>query len=120
MSIASPLFSTTEALAPADARVEILCHTRRELTAAMERLGEYVLRREQVPLSRHPGWLPVLQSAFRHYPYCLEATQGGRTCGALPLAYVRSWLFDRFLVGLPYLNYGGCMADDDRIAGLLV
>jgi FemAB-related protein (PEP-CTERM system-associated) len=29
-------------------------------------------------------------------------------------------LFGRFLVGLPYLNYGGVMADDDAVARLLV
>jgi hypothetical protein len=45
-------------------------------------------------------------------PYLLEATAEGKTRGVLPLAFVRSLLFGRFLVGLPYLNYGGVLAND--------
>ena len=44
--------------------------------------------------------------------YALEAVEGERTCGFLPLAFVRSLLFGRFLVSLPYLNANGVMADD--------
>src|SRR5690606_3342426 len=38
----------------------------------------------------------------------------------LPLAFVRGPLFGRFLVGLPYLNYGGVLADDDAAARSLI
>src|SRR5262249_19335424 len=72
------------------------------------------------PLSLDPGWLTVLQRGLRHTPYLLEARSGDTTCGLLPLAYVRSLLFGRYLVGLPYLNYGGVLADDDRICGQLI
>ena len=34
---------------------------------------------------------------------------------SLPLAYVRSLLFGRFLVSLPYLNTNGVLADDDDV-----
>ena len=64
------------------------------------------------PLSRDPAWLPVLRHAFGHEVYALEAVDGERTCGFLPLAYVRSLLFGRFLVSLPYLNTNGVLADD--------
>ncbi len=54
-------------------------------------------------------------------PYALEAVDtSGRTCGFLPLAYVSSLLFGRFLVSLPYLNSNGVLAGDDRIACRLV
>jgi hypothetical protein len=36
----------------------------------------------------------------------------GRTCGLLPLIDVRAVLSGRYLVSLPYLNYGGVVADD--------
>src|SRR5207244_3755418 len=71
-------------------------------------------------LSRHPAWLTVLQQGLGHVPYCLEAVEEGRTRGILPLAYVGSWLFGRFLVSLPYLNYGGVLADDDFVARQLI
>jgi FemAB-related protein (PEP-CTERM system-associated) len=50
----------------------------------------------------------------------LEARDGEEIRGLLPLAYVRSLLFGRFLVSLPYLNSGGVMADDPTIATSLI
>jgi FemAB-related protein (PEP-CTERM system-associated) len=64
--------------------------------------------------------MAVLQRGLRHDPYALEATEGGRTRGYLPLAYVRSLLFGRFLVSLPYLNTAGVLADDASAAAALV
>jgi FemAB-related protein (PEP-CTERM system-associated) len=84
------------------------------------RLDEYMARSGPAPLSRQLTWLSVLQQGLRHIPYCLEATDGERTRGVLPLAYVRSLLFGRFLVSLPYLNYGGVVADDADAARALI
>jgi FemAB-related protein (PEP-CTERM system-associated) len=50
----------------------------------------------------------------------LEVVAANQTRGLLPLAFVRSLLFGRFLVSLPYLNYGGVLADDDTSAAQLV
>jgi FemAB-related protein (PEP-CTERM system-associated) len=61
-----------------------------------------------------------LHRGLGHTPYCLEAVEGGRTCGFLALGYVSSFLFGRFLVSLPYLNYGGPIADDADTANLLI
>src|SRR5262249_46966121 len=55
-----------------------------------------------------------------HTPYCLEAVEKGAVRGVLPLAYVSSLLFGRFLVSLPYLNYGGVLAEDEATGRLLV
>src|SRR5205823_625987 len=63
--------------------------------------------------------LTVLERGLGHTPYSLEAVEGERTVGFLPLAYVRSVLFGKFLVSLPYLNSGGILADDDATARLL-
>ncbi|HTK74006.1 MAG TPA: FemAB family XrtA/PEP-CTERM system-associated protein [Gemmataceae bacterium] len=93
--------------------------TGREIADRLPALTAYVSSGQRVPLSRHPGWLSVLEQGLGHTPYALEATRGERTVGVLPLAYVRSMLFGRFLVSLPYLNYGGAVADDDRAASAL-
>jgi FemAB-related protein (PEP-CTERM system-associated) len=74
----------------------------------------------QLPLSRHPAWLTVLERGLGHTPYCLEVVEEGKTRGLLPLAYVHSLLFGRFLVSLPYLNYGGVRADDELAAARLI
>ncbi len=72
-------------------------------------------RDERVPLSRDPGWLNVLEKGFGHTPFAIEAMEGERTVGYLPLALVRSLLFGRFLVSLPYLNSNGVMADSPLV-----
>src|SRR5260370_28785012 len=101
--------------------MEVRDRDRGALGSALPRLDAYLLRDGPLmPLSRHPGWLNVLYRGMGHTPYCLEAVEDGQTRGFLALAYVKSFLFGRFLVSLPYLNYGGPVADDDAVAGLLI
>ena len=70
--------------------------------------------------ARNPRWLEVLRRGLRQQPYCLEAMTGGKCVGLLPLAFVRSALFGRFLVSLPYLNVGGLMASDPKVISALI
>jgi FemAB-related protein (PEP-CTERM system-associated) len=75
---------------------------------------------EDVPLSLHPGWLRVLRQGLGHTPFGVEVRDGSVLRGYLPLALVDSWLFGRFLVALPYVNYGGPVADNENTARLLL
>jgi FemAB-related protein (PEP-CTERM system-associated) len=109
---------TTTILAPP---VEIRVHDGRSVADQIDRLEAFVLRGgPMVPLSQHPGCAAALARGLRHSPYWLEAVEEGRTRGFLPLAYIRGMLFGRFLVSLPYLNYGGVLADNEAIAGRLI
>jgi FemAB-related protein (PEP-CTERM system-associated) len=101
---------------------EVRLHEGRQLPSQLPRLAAYVTGAGQVPvpLSRHPAWLTVLKQGLQHVPYCLEAVTGQQTRGLLPLACMQSFLFGRFLVSLPYLNYGGVLADDEEAARLLL
>jgi FemAB-related protein (PEP-CTERM system-associated) len=109
-----------EAATLTTSRVQVRLHHGKELHHRLPALEAYVLRGTRVPLSRSPRWLSVLERGMRHTPYAIEAIDGDRTCGFLPLAFVHSLLFGRFLVSLPYLNSNGVLADDDRTARLLV
>jgi FemAB-related protein (PEP-CTERM system-associated) len=71
-------------------------------------------------LSYHPSWSLVFKRAFHHAPFVIEAREGDRLRGVLSLAFMRSALFGRFLVSLPYLNYGGVLSDDHEVSRLLV
>lgn len=72
---------------------------------------------------RHPDhdlrWLRVLEQSMDHRPYLIEAVLQGRTVGLLPLAFVQSFLFGRFLVSLPYLNSGGVQTQNAEVASRL-
>jgi FemAB-related protein (PEP-CTERM system-associated) len=100
--------------------VEIRVHDQRSLAVIRPEWGVFVGRRGRVPLSCHPAWLKVLEQGLRHVPYLIEAAEGDEIVGLLPLAFVQSRLFGRFLVGLPYLNYGGVIADDELVSRKLI
>lgn len=95
-------------------------YDRSEMVGRLPHLESYLARRGRVPLSLHPAWLVVLAEGLGHIPYLIEADQGGGPCGFLGLAHIRSALFGRFLVSLPYLNYGGVVAEDGPIAERLI
>jgi len=60
-----------------------------------------------------PRWLPVFQRGLKHDVYMVEARNSlDEVTGLLPLSYLESLLFGKFLVSLPYLNWAGVLADD--------
>lgn len=56
-------------------------------------------------------WRDVLLRTFGHRSRYLMARNDGRVCGVLPLVEMRSTMFGHFFVSLPFLNYGGILAD---------
>jgi serine/alanine adding enzyme len=70
--------------------------------------------------SRRLEWLAILHDGLDHRPVLLEATSGSETVAMLPLEFLESRLFGRFLVGLPYLNAGGVLAVDEDAASQLI
>ncbi|MBN01908.1 MAG: GNAT family N-acetyltransferase [Planctomycetaceae bacterium] len=68
-----------------------------------------------------PRWLPVFQRGLKHDVYMVEArNELDQVIGILPLAFVKSVLFGKFLVSLPYLNWAGVLADDPNTVNSLV
>lgn len=61
------------------------------------------------------AWRHVITAAFGHpaYYYLAKDSQG-RVRGVLPLVYLNSRIFGRFLISLPYFNYGGLLADSSE------
>src|SRR5262245_53914934 len=98
----------------------VLVHDRHGLAPRLPRLEALLTENGPVPLSRHPAWLLVLEREQKQIPYLLEAVDGEATTGFLPLTFVKSYLFGRFLVSLPFLNYGGVYTQDDVSARLLI
>jgi FemAB-related protein (PEP-CTERM system-associated) len=107
-------------IVPAPGSPSIHVHGPRDVAAKLDRWEAFVRRGGPTPLSYHPAWPEVLRRGLGHTPYWIEAVEGDRTLGLLPLCYVRSLIFGRFLVGMPYLNYGGVVAVDDATARSLI
>ncbi len=61
-------------------------------------------------------WKCVIERAFDHRSLYLTARSDGGIVGLLPMVEFRSRLFGRFAVSLPFVNYGGVIADDQSVA----
>lgn len=85
----------------------------------MRRWDAYVDSAPDATFFHRAGWKTVLEKAFHHRTYFLYAEEAGKICGILPLAEVRSILFGRSLISLPFCVYGGIVAETSEIAAAL-
>ena len=67
-----------------------------------------------------PAWLTVLRQALKHDTSVLLARRGSELAGVLPLAQMRSPLFGRHLVSLPYVNRAGLLVDEPAVGEALI
>jgi FemAB-related protein (PEP-CTERM system-associated) len=67
-------------------------------------------------------WREVFERTFGHACFYLIARETGRVdiAGVLPIVEIRSWLFGRTMTSLPFVNYGGVVAESDASARALV
>lgn len=77
---------------------------------------------------RHPAasgyhdwaWRNVFEQGFDQRTEYLCALRGHDVVGVLPLVVFRSLLFGRYASSLPFVNYGGVLADDEDAAAALL
>jgi serine/alanine adding enzyme len=67
------------------------------------------------------AWKRVIESSFGHQT-CFLVSEGddGGVEGVFPMVRLRSRLFGDFIVSVPYLNYGGACARDERVTRQLI
>ena len=75
----------------------------------------YVARHPRAVFYHHFEWLRLIARVFGHETFAAGAMIGDRIAGVLPLVLIDSALFGRFLVSMPFLNYGGVLGDSDGI-----
>ena len=64
-------------------------------------------------------WRRVIEDTFGHRSYYLTAGNG-TIDGVLPLVFIDSWLFGKFLVSIPFFSYGGVLPASDRSRAALL
>jgi len=82
--------------------------------------NEYVASRTDATGYHDWAWRDVFERALECPPIYFAARREGTIVGVLPTVLLNSWLFGRALVSLPFLNYGGVLADDDAAARALL
>jgi len=81
---------------------------------------EYVDNASNPVASHHIGWLNVMQKGLGHRPRYLLALENDRVKGVLPLVIVKTWWQARYIISLPWIDYGGICADDHETEKLLL
>jgi serine/alanine adding enzyme len=71
----------------------------------------YINRAPNASLYHGFEWRDILAQTFGHRSCYLMARDAGVTRGVLPLVEMQSALFGHFFVSLPFVNYGGILAD---------
>jgi FemAB-related protein (PEP-CTERM system-associated) len=65
-------------------------------------------------------WRKIFADVFGHECPYLIARSHGRVTGLLPIVFLHTWWFGRFGISLPFVNYGGLVADDRVTANELI
>jgi FemAB-related protein (PEP-CTERM system-associated) len=84
------------------------------------RWDAYVGSHPQPSAYHYSGWPRLIARAFNHEAVLLAAADGSRVTGVLPLIVMRSRVFGRFVVSLPFLNEGGLLAYDQASEDRLI
>ena len=80
---------------------------------------EYLLLHPAASAYHRWIWKDILEASFGHRAMYLEARRDSKMVGVLPLVEFRSRVFGTFAVSLPFVNYGGVLADDPDAAAAL-
>src|SRR5262245_43139407 len=104
----------------ATAGMETIVHEGRSAEALRDRAASLCHDLGVQSPSRRLEWLTILREGLGHEPFCIEARRDGQTTGLLPLCYLHTRLFGKFLVGMPYLNVGGVLAPDEGVAEAMI
>lgn len=64
-------------------------------------------------------WKAIHESVFGHRARFVALENDGKLCGILPLIETHSRIFGRYLVSMPYVNFGGPLVSDPGDATVL-
>lgn len=92
----------------------------KQLTHEIDNWNRYVEESELTTVYHLAAWKRVIEETFGHPTYYLYALQDGRIVGLLPLAFLKSRLFGKFLVSLPFFNYAGVVAEHAAVRKALI
>jgi len=62
----------------------------------------------------------VVEKAYNHKPLYLIAKENGEIKGVLPLFLMKSIIFEKKLVSVPFAPYGGVCADSETVKNALI
>jgi FemAB-related protein (PEP-CTERM system-associated) len=88
--------------------------------APRDAIARYVSDHLEATAYHRPEWLELIERAFGQRTMYLAALTADRIAGVLPLVFFDSRLFGRFVVSIPFVNYGGLLADSPEVERALL
>lgn len=70
----------------------------------------FVEQHERATVGHLGAWRRIVEDGYGHETFGLVAREEGEVVGLLPLVSIRSRIFGRRLVSMPFLDYGGIVA----------
>ena len=80
----------------------------------------YVDASPAATIAHQIGWRDVMVNGLGHKDRYLLALDGDVVKGILPMVLVTTWWRTRYLVSLPWIDYGGMLADDAETERVLL
>jgi serine/alanine adding enzyme len=81
---------------------------------------KYVNDSSRATVAHQIEWLAVMRKGLGHQPRYLLAIDNDRLKGILPLVIVKTWWQAKYLISLPWIDYGGVCADNTAAAKILL
>jgi FemAB-related protein (PEP-CTERM system-associated) len=89
-------------------------------TVAAQAWDGYVASRADASVYHLAAWAGLVERVFGHQTRYLAACEGEDIVGILPLVLFNTPLFGRFATSMPFVNYGGIVADNRAAADALM
>jgi serine/alanine adding enzyme len=81
---------------------------------------DYVIKHSNSYHAHLIGWKEVFEKTYNLRSFYYLAEESNKICGILPIFLIKSILFGKQFISLPYLTYGGILANTKEIGELLI
>ncbi len=82
--------------------------------------NSYVDQHPEATFAHYSGWKKVIERSMGYEGIYIMAVDNGRIVGVFPLFILSTGLFGTFGVSVPFLDYGGVLANDVEVERMLV
>lgn len=91
-----------------------------ELSKKVEEWNDFVNTDNAASLYHLAAWDGIFRKTFGHTSFHIVVKHNNSIQGVLPLTLIKSRLFGKYLVSMPFLNYGGVCTSNEQVAKMLI
>jgi serine/alanine adding enzyme len=86
----------------------------------IEGWSDFIRIRQDATVAHQIGWKKVIEEGLGHQARYILAMEAGQIVGVMPLFLVKTWSFSRYLISIPWIDYGGICAINPDIEKALL